>query len=115
MAAPPSPIDRQLDQKSIKPIPIAPPPESQRVQRSASFPPPDGKKTRYTLPSSLDSASPVGYRCRVSLTTDEAADICQLLSMPRPTRFVAGPPVLEQELFEECTLGVLTSRQSTNY
>ncbi|MCA9694534.1 MAG: hypothetical protein KC636_33460, partial [Myxococcales bacterium] len=61
------------------------------------------------------SSSPVGYRRRVRLSEEEARVALQLLSLPRPERFVHGPPVVEQELFEEVSLGVLSARQSTNY
>ncbi len=38
-----------------------------------------------------------------------------LLSMTRPTGFEPPIPIQEQSLFEECALGVLSSRQSTNF
>jgi hypothetical protein len=102
-------------QKPIEVVPIEPPPLSERVQRNAVFAGPDEKKTRYSLPTSLDTTSPVGYRTRVRLSLEEAKQALALLSMEHPSGFAAPGPVTEQELFEECSLGVLTSRQSTNY
>jgi hypothetical protein len=67
------------------------------------------------MPRGLDSASPVGYRTRTSLTEEEAAEAALLLSLERPDQFVPSPSPTEQELFEECSLGVLSSRQSTNF
>jgi hypothetical protein len=50
------------------------------------------------------------------MTRDEAAEALALLAMGRPTAFAPRTaPVLEKELFEEAALGVLSSRQSTNY
>lgn len=110
------PLPRQeAAAKPIEVVPIQPPPPSQRVRRRADFVAPGQKPNRYTLPMGLDSASPVGYRTRVPLTTDEAARAVGLLSLERPTAFVPGPPLRERELFEECALGVLTARQSTNF
>jgi hypothetical protein len=97
-------------------VPIPPPPTEQRVQRAARWPEEGEKPNRYHLPKRLESTSPVGYRNRVSLTADQAAEAAQLLSLPRPDAFAAGgTPPDEQALFEECSLGVLSSRQSTNY
>lgn len=77
---------------------------------------PDEKKNRYHLPNGLDSASPVGYRRRVSMSQDEAEQAVKLLSLGRPEGFVADAELpTEGELFEEASLGVMTSRQSTNY
>jgi cyclophilin family peptidyl-prolyl cis-trans isomerase len=74
------------------------------------------RKTRYSLPSRLQSASPVGYRTRLSFTPcAEAEQAVQLLSMTRPTGFAPTAPVTEQQLFEEASLGVLSARQSTNF
>lgn len=102
--------------KPLEVVPIPPPPAPQRRRRHADFAAPGQKSNRYSLPVALDSASPVGYRTRVPLTREQARQALALLSLPRPTAF-AGPPVsvTEQELFEECALGVLTSRQSTNF
>jgi hypothetical protein len=102
--------------KSVEPVPIAPPPLEQRVARNAVFAAPGEKRTRYSLPTHIESASPVGYRTRLSFTLDEVRAALDLLSLERPEPFVAGrADVTEQELFEECALGVLTSRQSTNF
>lgn len=102
--------------KAVDLVPIAPPPAHQRVRRAADFPREGERPTRHTLPTGLVSGSPVGYRTRVALTRDEGAEALALLSMERPTAFVAPEaPVRERELFEECALGPLSSRQSTNY
>jgi hypothetical protein len=50
------------------------------------------------------------------MTRVQAAQALQLLALGRPRRFT--PPttiVREQEIFEECALGILSARQSTNY
>jgi hypothetical protein len=74
------------------------------------------KKTRYHMPRALESSSPVGYRTRVRFSREEAEEVVELLSIERPTRFVEpDEPVTERELFEETSLGVMSSRQSTNY
>ncbi|MSP91252.1 MAG: hypothetical protein EXR79_05555 [Myxococcales bacterium] len=101
--------------KTLDVVPVEPPPPAWRVRRSAEFPGAGGKPNRYTLPAGLESNSPVGYRVRVPLTRTEIAQAVALLSMARPTAFGPGTPVPERELFEECSLGVLTSRQSTNF
>ncbi len=103
-----------MPHKPLQVTPIDPPP-SPRPRREARFAAPGERKTRYTLPGGLDSASPVGYRTRVPMTEDEARQGLVLLSMPRPTGFAEPQPVTEGELFEECALGVLSARQSTNY
>lgn len=99
--------------KPVEVVPVAPP--AVRVRRDAAFCAPGEKPSRYTLPTSLSSASPVGYRTRVPLTRDEAAQLVATLSLGRPTGFAPPRPVTEGELFEECALGVLSARQSTNY
>lgn len=101
-------------QKPLELVTITPP--ENPVQRRATFSKPDEKKTRYSLPNSLASASPVGYRTRVSFTKEEATQLLPLFSLERPCSFKkdAQPPV-EQELFEESSLGILSARQSTNY
>ncbi len=102
--------------KPLEVTPITPPPLTQRWRRAADFPAEGAKANRYTLPRSLESTSPVGYRTRVPLTRAEAAQALQLLSMTRPTGFAPSQlPVTEQELFEEASLGILSSRQSTNF
>ena len=73
------------------------------------------KKTRYHLPTQLDSSSPVGYRTRVPLSEAEGQQALALLSLSAPTAFVTPEPVTEAELFEESSLGVLRARQSTNF
>jgi hypothetical protein len=105
-----SPVSKPLELVTIP----APPSES-RVRRDARFATPGEKRTRYHLPESLESCSPVGYRTRVSLSREEAGTMLSLLSLPRPSRFVPGPALTERELFEECSLGVLSARQSTNF
>ncbi len=57
----------------------------------------------------------VGYRTRIPFTVEEAEEALGLLSMPRPTGFAETATVSEQALFEECALGVLSARQSTNF
>lgn len=114
----PSPAPAEASSHSPKPlvvVPISPPPDGQRVRRDARFAPPGERRTRYSLPVSLETPSVVGYRTRVPLNRDEGQAAMALLSLARPTAFVEGGPVLEQELFEEASLGILTARQSTNY
>ena len=101
--------------KALEVVPVEPPAPPWRVRRAAHFLAAGDKPNRYTLPSALESSSPVGYRVRVPLTRDEIAQAVALLSMRRPTAFGPAEPVLERELFEESALGVLTSRQSTNF
>ena len=103
-------------QKKVSVVPIEPPPEDQRVGRPMRFAGPGEKKTRYHMPRALESSSPVGYRHRIPFSREEAEQAAELLSLERPTWFVnADAPVTDQELFEEMSLGVVTSRQSTNY
>ncbi|MFK7926676.1 MAG: hypothetical protein AB8H79_00695 [Myxococcota bacterium] len=102
--------------KPVQAVPIPPPPADQHRHRSAVFAPKGTKRDRYHLPEGLQSGSPVGYRTRASLTSEEATQALGLLSLGRPAAFVAdGAPILEEELFEQSALGVLVSRQSTNY
>ena len=101
--------------KPIEVVTITPPPPEQRVRRDARFVAKGTRKTRYSLPDALESASPVGYRTRVGLTQAQATEALALLSMERPTGFGPSAPIVEQALFEECSLGVLSSRQSTNF
>lgn len=102
--------------KHLTVVKIAPPPPEQRRNRGATFAAPGEKRTRYSLPTSLDSPSPVGYRTRVSMSGQEAEVAVRLLSLQRPTGFQPDvTSVQERELFEECSLGVLSSRQSTNF
>ena len=97
-------------------VPLSPPPEDQRRARDARNRGEGERPSRYHLPSGLTSASPVGYRTRISLTPDEAAEIAPMFSLQAPESYVAGAPSpTEGELFDECSLGVLSSRQSTNF
>lgn len=102
-------------QKPLEVVPVAPPPSAQRVARRAQRYPDEVKRDRYALPTHLRSHSPVGYRVRLSLNDAQAALALRLLALEPPARFVAGPPLTDQELFEESALGVLSSRQSTNF
>ena len=101
--------------KPLEVVPIEPPPAEQRVSRQADFAAAGQRPTRYTLPKGLKSPSPIGFRTRVPLSEEEAREAMKLLSLERPSRFVEAEPITEQELFEECATGVLSSRQSTNY
>lgn len=103
-------------QKPLEVVKIQPPPAHQRHQRAARFAGPDERRDRYHLPSSLDSSSPVGYRTRVAMTQEQAQEALALLSLERPTSFEQdATPITEAALFEECSLGILSARQSTNY
>lgn len=103
-------------QKPIEVIEITPPPTEQIVSRVESFGSESDKRTRYSIPRGLESSSPVGYRHRINLTTEQAQQALSLLSLERPTAFEKeADPVIEQELFEESSLGILSSRQSTNF
>ncbi|HCH64864.1 MAG: hypothetical protein CL927_09625 [Deltaproteobacteria bacterium] len=97
-------------------VPVPPPEAEFQVRRSARWPVDGEKANRYHLPRQVETASPVGYRMRVSLTADEALQAQPLLALQAPTAFsVDAEPVREGELFEEVSLGVLSSRQSTNF
>lgn len=102
-------------QKPIDFVAVPPPPAEQAVGRGAEFAAAGTRRTRYSLPESLDSSSPVGLRTRVSMTQEEAAFALSLLSLERPTAFEKTGPIAEAELFDEVSLGVLTARQSTNF
>jgi hypothetical protein len=102
-------------QKPVELVPISPPPPEQRVRRDAVFAPEGVKRTRYSLPTGLQSSSPVGYRTRISLTRAETQEALRLLSLQRPTAFVPGASLTDEALFEESSLGVLSARQSTNF
>lgn len=109
-------VFQMTEQKPIDVVLISPPPPEQRVMRNARFVEDGEKKGRYSLPRSLDSSTPVGYRTRLSMTREEAEEAVQLLSLARPTSFLKnGNQSTEQELFEETSLGIITARQSTNY
>ena len=71
--------------KPIEVVPIEPPPVGQRVRRDARFAAQGARRTRYTLPDALKSASPVGYRTRIGLSQAQAEEALQLLSMERPS------------------------------
>ena len=101
--------------KPLELVTVAAPPVDQRVRRDARFANPGEKRSRYSLPTALDSGSPVGYRTRIGLSQAEGRAALKLLSLQAPTGFGPAALVLEGELFEECALGVLSSRQSTNY
>ncbi len=101
-------------QKPLEVVPVAPPDEV-RVKRIPREPGPDDKRDRYCLPLGLDSSSPVGYRTRIPLSRDEAAQVLDLMSIAPPTGFGPVDIPTEGELFEESALGVLSSRQSTNF
>ena len=101
--------------KPLELVTVEPPPSDQRVRRDARFALPGEKRTRYSLPTALESGSPVGYRTRVGMTQAEGKAALKLLSLAAPTGFGPAEPVRESELFEESALGVLSSRQSTNY
>ena len=103
-------------QKKVSVVPIEPPPQEQHAARPLEFASPDEKKTRYHMPRALESSSPVGYRERICFSRDEAEQLVELLSLERPCQFVEPQqPVTDKEMFEETSLGVVTSRQSTNY
>ena len=86
--------------KELEVVTIEPPPKEQRVVRGA-VPQSGAKRTRYDLPESLKSTSPVGYRTRVSLIEKQTSECLQLLTLERPTSFVDPDPVTDGELFEE--------------
>ena len=100
--------------KALMAVAVPLPPPGQRVRRGARFAAPGERKDRYSLPEGLDTSSPVGYRTRLSLDQEQAEKALALLSLERPTGFGPAQPISEAELFEECALGVLASRQSTN-
>ncbi len=101
--------------KPLIAVPIELPPADQMAHRPM-MPAAEGeKRNRYHIPNRLESASPVGYRRRLSMSREEVEQVLPLLSMTRPTAFAPGEAVTEQELFEESALGVLSSRQSTNF
>ena len=104
-----------MQSKALEMHPVEPPPADQRCQREAVFAAEGERKTRYHLPSYLDSPSPVGFRHRLPLTQAETQDALKLLSLTRPERFVETEGVKEAELFEESALAILSSRQSTNF
>jgi hypothetical protein len=102
-------------QNPVSLVPVSPPSAEQRVCRDAQPAVEGEKRTRYTLPKGLQSGSPIGYRTRISMTQAEADEASVLFALSRPAGFVAGETVLERELFDEVSLGVLSARQSTNF
>jgi hypothetical protein len=109
-------MQSKSQQKKISVVPLEPPPEDQCVRRPMRFARDGEKKNRYHMPRELASSSPVGYRERVSMSTEEAEQALELLSLERPRRYVEPQqPVSEREMFEETSLGVMTARQSTNF
>lgn len=102
-------------QKPLDCVPIPPPDPSELRGRQAAFAASGEKRGRYHLPEYLDSSSPVGFRVRLSLSREQATQALSLLSLDRPQAFTGPVPITEQALFEECSLGVLTARQSTNF
>ena len=109
------PHNPEASPKPLEVVAIDAPPSAQRRRRDAVFAAPGERRSRYSLPSGLDSSSPVGYRTRVSLTRGEAQDALQLLTLARPTAFEPGEAITDSELFEAASLGILSARQSTNY
>ena len=102
-------------QQPISLVRVPPPAVELRVRRGARFAEEGEQRGRYHLPDSLSSGSPVGYRTRLALDSEQAREAASLLTLERPRAFVAGEPVTERELFEESSLGVLVQRQSTNF
>ena len=76
-------------QNTLKLVQIPPPPLEQRRRRMAAFAPP-GQRTRYSMPSSLNSGSPVGYRMRLPLTPEQAEEAALLLSLSKTHSFCRG-------------------------
>ncbi len=107
--------DLDVQPKRLEVVTVVPPPVEQRARRDASFALPGERRTRYSLPTALESGSPVGYRTRVGLTQAQGRDALELLALEAPTGFGPVEPVPESELFEASALGVLSARQSTNY
>ncbi|MEC7986743.1 MAG: hypothetical protein VX278_16365 [Myxococcota bacterium] len=102
-------------QNPISIIPITPPPPEQHRKREAFWAKEGEKRNRYHLPTELQSRSPIGYRTRVALTKEEADQISFLFSLEAPQSFVKSDPIFENELFDEASLGIVSSRQSTNF
>lgn len=112
---------KQQQQKPLDVVPITPPADALRARRQplehGPGQPAEGKpRNRYSLPLGLDSGSPVGFRHRVPMTSDEMVKALALLSLERPTDLVADSSMPESKsLFEELSMGVLSARQSTNF
>lgn len=101
--------------KPVEAVKIDPPAPDNRARRDAAFADEGERRNRYHLPTNLASASPIGYRTRPRLSAQEGEDALKLLEMTRPTAFVPSHAVREKALFEECSLGIMLARQSTNY
>lgn len=101
-------------QNLIEVVKVDPPPQDERVSRDARRYPPEHKRDRYALPSSLKSHSPIGYRTRLNFSAEEMSEYMQLLSLEPPTRFTKTT-LKEGDLFDEVSLSVLSARQSTNF
>lgn len=108
-------VGRAPERKPLEVVAVQAPPVEQRVRRGAEFTRSGEKPNRYTLPARISSSSPVGYRTRISITREEAKATMALLSLSPPTGFEPPTPISEGELFDESALGILVSRQSTNY
>lgn len=78
------PAAYETQSKPLKAIVVQPPSAAQRFQRMADFADPDQKKSRYNLPSSLKSSSPIGYRHRISMSKEEVESILPMLSLTPP-------------------------------
>ena len=102
-------------QKEIEVVTITPPPKEECVRREARFYPPDHPRDRYALPESISSSSPIGYRERVHFSKSEMSDYMSLLSLEPPKVFEPSREITDQDLFEESSLAILSSRQSTNF
>ena len=96
---PARPVDPGAAPKPLDVVPIAVPPAEQQRRRDAAFVEAGGKRDRYSLPDSLESTSPVGYRTRVAVSRADAELLMALLTLARPSAFVRGPAISEQELF----------------
>ena len=79
-------------------VPVKPPEAEFQVRRSARWPVEGEKPNRYHLPRRVETASPVGYRVRVSLTAEEAQQAQPLLCSRHPQDQGDADPVLEGEL-----------------
>ena len=76
-------------QNLVKLVAIAHPPEAQVVSRNIQVPNDNIKASRYTLPKSLKSSSPVGFRNRISLTEEERKTLPDDIN-PMETKFEVG-------------------------
>lgn len=108
-------IEDDARPKPLEPVAVAPPPPEERRRRAADFAEPGQRRTRYSLPTHLESGSPVGFRTRLPLSREEVVQALRLFALERPSEFASSGSVTERELFEEASLGVLSSRQSTNF